>query len=225
MDDAILEPLKAYKTQLEKQFSSNTDAMFDDLVKRSGLDVAKNRAAAKAYRAELAAAKKLDDKLSSNKALSGFLIFLTVAGFIAAVVGIFLLVQQQVLAGGLCVGLGLAAAATSLGVILGALKPKIKRLEEEKSKHMAKANARLDECNRQMAPLNALFDTNMTKRLIEKTLPIIQLDDNFGMRRYDYLSGKYGFPVDAPNNRSTIGILTGEILEVMFFQMLMLRYI
>ncbi len=212
MNDAVLEPLQAYKTQLEQQFLDNTDAMFEDMVKRSGIDLAQNRATAKSYRAELAVAKKLEDKLSSHKALSGFLIFLIVAGFISAAIGVYLLVQQSALAGGLCLGLGLAVAAAMLGVLLGVLKPKIKHLEEEIDKHFQKSKKLLDECNRQMAPLNSLFDSNMTKQLIEKTVPLLNIDDNFNMRRYDYLSGKYNFPAEAPNNRSTIGILTGEIL-------------
>lgn len=212
MDDSILEPLKAYKEKYEKQFADNAAAMFDDMVKRSGIDLAQNRSTAKAYRSEFAAAEKLSAKVSSHKSLSGFLIFLVVVGFIAAAVGVYLLVEGVDLAGGLCLGLGLALAASMLGTLLGAIRPKIKRLEEQKQKRLATAKKLLDECNRQTAPLNALFDTNMTKQLIEKTVPLIRLDDNFSMRRYDYLSGKYGFPIDAPNNRSTIGILTGEIL-------------
>ncbi len=212
MDDAILEPVKAFKTQYERQFSDNANAMLDDMVKRSGIDVVANRATAKAYRAELDIAKKIGDKLSSHKALNGFFIFLTVAGIVAALVGVYLLVSGVTLAGGLCVGIGLAVAGVMLGVILGVMKPKIKNFEKAQTKHREKAEVLLDKCNRQMAPFNSLFDTKMTKRLIEKTVPLLEIDDNFGIRRYDYLSGKYGFPCDAPQNRSTIGILTGEIL-------------
>ncbi len=212
MDDAILEPLKAYKTQFEKQFSDNTDAMLDDMVVRSGINVAENRATARAYRAELAIAKKIADKLSSHRSLNGFFIFLTVAGFIAAAIGIYLLVVGNTLVGALCVGIGLAVAGVMLGIIFGVMRPKIKDFEKKQAKHLEKADALLDKCNRQMAPFNCLFDTNMTKKLIEKTVPLLEIDDNFSMRRYDYLSGKYGFPIDAPQNRSTIGILTGEIL-------------
>ncbi len=212
MSDELLEPLKAYKSQLKSQFDDNVSALFESLVQQAGLDVAENRASAKVYRAELVTAKTMQAKRSSMSGLRGFLIFVTVASFIALAIGIYLLVIGTALAGGLCLGIGAALAASMLGVILGALNPKIKQLDDLVEQHNAKARAHLDVCNRQMAPLNRLFDTNMTKQLIEKTVPLIKIDDNFNMRRYDYLNGKYGFPISGDKNRSTIGILTGEIL-------------
>ncbi len=212
MNDELLEPLKAYKSKLEKEFADNAAAMFQEMVERSKIDVAQNRATAKAYRGEIAIAEKIAAKLSAHKSLRGFLIFLTVAGFLTAAVGIYLLVQAIYLAGGLCLGLGAGVGAAMLGVIFGVLNGKIKNFEQQRQKHLDRSKKLLEECNRQMAALNSLFDSNMTKKLIEKTVPLLKIDDNFSMRRYDYLSGKYGFPIDAPNNRSTIGILTGEIL-------------
>ncbi|MDE7373598.1 MAG: hypothetical protein K2N18_06005, partial [Clostridia bacterium] len=92
------------------------------------------------------------------------------------------------------------------------LNSKIKQLKMDCSQHETIANELKNKAWQQMLPLNGLFESNATKKLIEATVPLIQLDENFSMRRYDYLSGKYGFRDNADNRRSTIGILTGEIL-------------
>ncbi len=212
MDDSILEPLEAYKNIYKKQFVDNADDMFESLVKKSGIDVGKNRATTKAMRNETAASATIARKRSGLNALRVFLIILAVVGAIAAAVGIYLLAENMTLEGGLCLGIGLCGGVLSAIVIFAALNPKIKVLEAQKRQHDQKAEALRNEAWEQMRSLNGLFDDNMTKQLIEKTVPLIKIDDNFNMRRYDYLSGKYAFGANDAADRSTIGILTGEIL-------------
>lgn len=47
MDDILLEPLKAYTDVYRAKYQDNAQAYFDGLVKKSGVDVAANRAAVK----------------------------------------------------------------------------------------------------------------------------------------------------------------------------------
>ncbi len=212
MDDRLLEPVKGYNEYYRTQFSDNATAYFNELVEKSGIEVEQNRNTVKKYKAELATVEKLTRKVNSQKALKGFLIFLAVAGFLAFVIGIAALVYGYYLAGGILLGVGLALGVSMTVVICVCVNPRIKDSEAERAKHQQKADELLKEAWRQMAPLNALYDSDITRRLIEKTVPLLKIDRNFGMRRYDYLSGKYGFGENRANNRSTIGILTGEIL-------------
>lgn len=213
MDDILLEPLKAYKEVYEKKFDENTDEYFKQLVKNSGMDVAENRDTVKKYEHECSALKDIKSKLSGFEALRGFLIFVAIAGIIMIAIGIYLLVADaHGVAGAVLLPVGVACAVVSISLCATVLKNKIKALKEERDKKDIIAEELKNRAWGQMAPLNALFESGATKYLIEKTVPRIDLDDNFNMRRYDYLSGKYGFGENAYENRSTIAILTGEIL-------------
>ena len=212
MDDILLEPLNAYTSVYRDKFAENTKDFFDDLIKKSAIDVEQNRRTVAEYKQEMKVVDELSSKLSAHKALKGFLIFLAVAGFIMLGVGIFLLVQNNILVGSILLPIGVVLAISMIVVTVKAVNPKIKHVEEECEKHRQCADELLTEAWKQMAPLNALFDSNATKILIEKTVPLIQIDDNFDMRRYDYLNAKYGFSENRDLNRSTIAILTGEIL-------------
>ena len=211
MDDIILEPLKAFKEVYEKRFDENAEEYFNGLVKKSGLNAEENRNTVSLYRQEAQAVEELSDKLSSHKGLRGFLIFLAVAGFIMTAVGIYLLVISNIVVGASLLAAGVVLAIASIVIIVKALNAKIKQVEKECEAHRALANDYKNKAWEQMSSLNALFESEITNKLIEKTVPLIKIDDNFDMRRYDYLNAKYGFGENYDTQSSTIAILTGEI--------------
>lgn len=211
-DEKLLEPTKAYSDFYEREFDENARAYFQNLVDKSGIDVELNRSTVKKYKAADAMAKDAARKLSGKKGLRVFLIVLSVLGFLAAAVGVFLIVKSMLLAGALALALGAVAAIGSLLLIFLVINKQIKHTDELYARHSEEAEKILKEAWEQMLALNSLFESDATKRLIEKTVPLLQIDDNFSMRRYDYLSGKYGFGDNNFVNCSTIAILTGEIL-------------
>ncbi len=211
-DDRLLEPLEAYKQSYKQEFERNAEAYFDDLVSKSGISLDDNRATVASYDAKMKQVAQLDKRLSRNKGARGFLIFLIVLGVILLVIGILSLLQESYLFGSLTLVGGAACMAVGFGIIFGKINPLLKRTEAERQKRQAEADSFLEEAWKQMAPLNALFDDTATRKLIESTIPLVKIDDNFNMRRYDYLCTKYGFGEPNDPERSTIGILTGEIL-------------
>ncbi|MDE6302926.1 MAG: hypothetical protein K2M36_05010, partial [Clostridia bacterium] len=212
MDDILLEPLRAFKDCYEKKFDENAQNYFDKLVEKSGMDVEENRSTVKKYKAELAIISDINKKMSQQKALRGFLIFLAIVGILAVIIGIVALVKSSIILGAILLPVGAVLAIISIVVIVTVLNKKIKHQEEEKQKHQKVADGHLKNAWQQMFALNGLFESNAPKTLIEMTVPLIKIDENFDMRRYDYLSGKYGFGDKLDNTRSTIAILTGEIL-------------
>jgi len=212
--DLLLEPLEGYKSYYENKFKDNCENYYQDLVKKSGVNVEENRKTVAERKAELAVANDLHKKISGAKSLRGFLIFLIVASVICLAVGIYLLVTSggEPIPGAIMVPIGAVVLIVCAVVIAKVINPKIKHNEMLKQKHLDKADELLKLAWKQMLPLNRLFESNATKNLIEKTVPLIQIDDNFDMRRYDYLSEKYGFGEPEDTSRSTIAILTGEIL-------------
>lgn len=212
MEDILLEPLKAYKDVYEKQFDENARDYLNDLVKKSGLNVEENRKTVADYKKEVKLVDELNKKLAGQKVLRGFLIVLAIAGFIMLALGIYFLVKSDITVGAILLSVGAVLAVVSIVVTVKVVNPKIKHVTEECERHSKLAKAHKSKAWEQMGTFNSLFESNATKELIEKTVPRIRLDDNFDMRRYDYLNGKYGFGDNTKNNRSTIAILTGEIL-------------
>ncbi len=212
MDDKLLEPLEAYKRSYRSEFEKNAAEYFDGLAERSGISLEANRKTVASYDAKMKKVNELDKRLSRNKGARTFLIILIVVGAILLFFGIGGLLQESYLTGGLCLAGGVVLAAVSLGVIFGKIGPALKRMEAERDKRKAEADKYLKEAWAQMGPLNALFDDRATRELLKKTVPLIEIDENFNMRRYDHLCTKYGFGEPLDPNRSTIGILTGEIL-------------
>lgn len=212
MDDKLLEPLKAYKECYGTELRHNAEVMFDELAARSGVDIAQNRATVKKYDAKLRLIDKTNKLIGDLKAKRGLLTALIVIGGILLIFGFIQLLHRSYVYGGISAPIGIILILVGAIVIAKKIKPRLAEMKKEKMTQSEAAQKLLDEANKQMAPLNALFEDTMTKQLIEKTVPLIKIDDNFDMRRYDYLSGKYGFGEDDNENFSTIGILTGEIL-------------
>ncbi len=211
-DDGILEPLEAYKTKYGREFSHNCEEYFSSLLERSGVNAEENRATVAKYDAEARLADAAGRRASNQKILRGFCIFLIVLGAIFLIAGIILLVEKEIAAGVALTAIGPALIVGYILLIVLYCLPRIKRSTEEERAHRAKAGEHLQEAWRQMEGLNALFENNITKKLIEKTVPLLELDDYFDVRRYDYLNGKYGYEGNPDLNASTIGILTGEIV-------------
>ncbi len=211
MDDRLLEPAKEFKEYYKEKFDENAKKYFDGLVKQSGIDVEQNRKTAKEYEKMAERAAQSAKALSQKKAVRGFLIALCVLGGVALGIGIYIITQGNTI-GYAVAAAGFAVFLSMLLVILLVLKPQIAKLQKEFEERQRKANELLIKAHEQMKPLNDLFDGTATKKLVEETVPLIQLDDDFNMRRYDYLSGKYGFGENLDVDCSTIAVLTGEIL-------------
>lgn len=212
MEDILLEPVKAYTQVYDRAFEENAAAYFDELVKASGINVEENRATVSKYNRELSTVSSIREKLSRAKTGRGFLIALLVLGVIAAALGIYCVVTGANALWWIAVVLGVAAIVIPIVVIVKVIRPRIKQREQEIDKHTANAEQLQRQAYAQMEPLNALFESDATKKLIEKTVPKLVIDDNFDVRRYDYLATKYGFRDNDDLTSSTIDILSGEIL-------------
>ncbi len=211
-DDLILEPFTAYKTEYESKFRQNCEEYFDGLVGRSGIDPEENRRTVASYRAQNRLIEQISGLLSRYRGLKGLHIFLIVLGAVLLAAGIFLLVRGENLTGAVLLAVGVLFVVLFPVLLAKVILPRLRQNEEKRQKMQAKADEILRKAWEQMAPLNALFEGNVTKKLIHKTVPLLFLDDNFNVRRYDYLNGKYGYGRDDDPETSTVGILTGEIV-------------
>ena len=87
----------------------------------------------------------------------------------------------------------------------------IRYAQADYDKKQKEADAKLNEAKSIIAPLIALFDGDMTRKVIMEAVPIVTIDKNFSMKRFDYLRQKYGFKDNDDETESTINLLSGEI--------------
>ena len=228
MDDNVLEYSKAYHDKYKEEFNENASNMFDDWVKESNVNVEENRKTAQDYRDAKTNLENIGDRLTKYKGRKKFMIFLIIFGILAIAVGSFLMYSNfsadevefgAVFGGALAaIVVGLALMISMIVVIVKKINPLISNTEEEKAKEEAHVKELYNTCLEQLKPLHALFKDSATSQLIQKTVPIIKLDPNFNMRRFDLLSGKYNLKENTSETESTVGIFSGEILGNPFIE-------
>ena len=212
--DALTEPLDGYNKVYRDTHLKHTEELFDSLAKKSRVDVAANKKTVTEYRHKLSEIEKIKNSISKSKALRAFLIVLCV---ILGIVGLALLISA--IGGTLPLWAGIFGIVVAVGLIvlfiiliIKSINPKIKKNEELRQELQAEADKLLNEAWAQMAPLNALYDWDIPQSLVTKTVPVIEMDNNFDEERFTYLREKYGFRTNSDSTRSTQFCQSGAIL-------------
>lgn len=210
----LLSPYKYYNSSLKKQFAKKNTEYFDDLVKRSGIDVEENRNTVKKYKNAAAVAEKAKKRLSSAKGLKTLFIVLSVLFFVGTAVGGIMIASGSVrLVIAIAVTAGcLAAAVVFLVMALTKVKALIKARQKEYDEKKNEEERLKNLAYSQMAPLNALFDWNMFADVMNASVPVIKMDKYFDVEKFAYLNRKYGFSDDIGDNASTQYVLSGSIV-------------
>ncbi len=212
VDDDLLEPAKGYP-HLRERVLKEAEKIFDGLVKDANVNLPNNDSTCDKYYEKEKEIEELGKTLGKKKALKGFCIFLTIAFFVAAIVGIFGIANSWNM--GLCIGLlagGIVLGIIMIIVIVKAVNPRIKNMEDILNKMRKEANEIKNEAITQMNPLNERFDWNLAQRAISTAVPLLQLDDNFDVRKYQYLQEKYGYEENDDDDISTYFVQSGSIL-------------
>ena len=159
-DDSILEPIDKYNSLFKNLHHENSEKYFDDLVKKSGINVEENKYTVKKYKNELSLAKQWEKKENSIRGVKTFLIILAIAVTIAGL--IFIYKGYSSTGDGLpgwlwYVFSGLAIVGTIF--IFVSIKKKVNKViqtrKEKKEVHLETANKHLKAAWDQMACLNS----------------------------------------------------------------------
>lgn len=212
MAQDLLEPELLYKRELKEKHHNNVVALFDELVKKSGVDTAANKALCEKIYAKKEEQKKFESKLNKARGLKIFSIVLIVLGAFLALISIFAFMNNGIIAGIVLVlvGAGMLTAGILLIVLVASKRQKefstiVDKLNEEIEKMIQEAYS-------QMAPLNALFDEEMPSQLLMKTTPLIVMDRQFDNRKLEFLVTNYGYKYRDKDNCSKLAIQSGTIL-------------
>lgn len=213
MDEKLLEPLKYYKDEAKQIHSENTEKLFDSFVEKSKIDVELNRSTVKKYK------EKLSEVENSGKTLSRFKLLKTASIVVCVILGIlFVYNLYQIISGLAAVKviiiaiISLAACVAIIVLLKTKIAPKIANVEQLKKNLENEANDILNECYSQMAPLNALYDSDDARNLLNKTIPDLILDKNFNIERFEYLNEKFGLTDNTSTDVTSLKLLSGEII-------------
>ncbi len=203
MREFLMEPLKYYESRGKAEHTANAEAYFGELLKRSGVNVEQNRASVKRYHQKKEQVEQQKKKIGRYKTFRVLFILLAIFGGLAAIYGIASIWWW--------IPIGVAAIAGSLLAVFLWINPAIKSLDKVLAGYEKEAELLLAECQAQMVPLNALFDSTDTLRLIEKTMPEIVFEPAYSKKQEELFKSQNDFCDAIDPHESVIDTLSGEL--------------
>jgi hypothetical protein len=230
------QPLDEYEKIYKELHQKNVSGFFEKLVAESGINEEENRKTVSVIhklQSELDVENKSLRKAYFRQILLIFLVVVCVLGFIGSIMVLSGWANEFIAQNDLDFGvlnkisllvfiLAVSFAGWSIFVIVKKIAPKIKELKANIANLDKRLQPIIEQAWQQMIPLNSLFEQRMSSRLMEETYPLIQLDDYFDIKRFDYLNRKYGLQDNSNKDISTLFIQSGEINgnPFCFFKML-----
>ncbi len=215
MNENLLEPLKFYNDNLQKTYANNVASFFDELVKKSGIDVSLNRETVKQYNEKITVIQQDVKKINKYNILKAFLY---VVGIVACIVIMKFIYDIYHHTGVLWKNICYILSAMLIIILIviyirNKLNPLVNNLKSSNIKLTKEADDLKNKAYEQMQALNILYDSDDTRQLILKVLPDINLDKYFNMKRFDYLNHKYNLQEnDDDLDNSSLHVLTGDIV-------------
>ena len=206
---STLEPLQYYESHGQGKHHQNALEYFDELLKRSGVDAQQNKETVEQYRTQLEISQNVEKKLNKYKTFRGLTVILLIAGIICAIAGVAS--ESSTLIKILLILVGAAAFIGSILLLVKKINPVIKNVDALLGEEKAKAEKLLQQATEQMAPLNALFDDDDIKKIIEKTLPEIKFDRNYTAQRHLEFLEKYDYAEEENDEISVVNTLSGTM--------------
>ncbi len=211
--EILYKPKDLYERSLKEQYHKGAEEYFDKLIKETNTDTKANEKHVSEYKTLDAKRKEMEKMLHSSKVQRGFFILFIIlfllAAIILSVLGGVRIQEQWYL---LVVGIILLGAGIFFIVYTAKNLAKIiKQREDALAKAQAAAKAKLDECYADLSALNSAYDWNIPGQIMESTTGIIDIDPYFSEKRLEYLTEKFGLSIKESDNRSVLGIISGNI--------------
>ena len=208
---SMLEPLQYFETVGRDKHHQNAVSFFDQLLQTSGVNVFENKDTVEAYRKQLEEAEQTNRKLKMLKLARLGLILGIIIGAICLIVGF---------AGGGGIGkrillilVGMISIGASIMLLVTKVNPALKNSKSIHEKELQKAEELLQKAWAQMAPLNALFDDDDAKNILQKTIPEMKIDPHYTMERHQEFVNKYDYDPEQyeDEDQSTLDTLSGTL--------------
>ena len=212
MIEDVYEPLERYSREFRQAFAENTSLFFANLIQKSGIDVPANQKLCEKIhgleRDKVAGESKRSWLFAANF-IAWFLCL--ASGGLSVYLLFFVDKAEQGENHGTLVAICLGVFAITLPLIFFKLNPALKAADAHVKK-LEEEIAKLKEIAwKQMEPLNALYDWDITTSLMEKTVPRIAFDSFFNVGRLRELQGEFGLNDRFNDDKSVLFSQSGEI--------------
>lgn len=200
------EMLDLYKNNFEPKHRENVTNYFDELLAQSKVDANENAKIVSDINDNQNVLNTLRSKKSTNTML---IILVFIVGFFSTLIISIKMSNGSMHLAFIALVIPVAIATILLLILLN---KKRKELISEIQSIYNIVSKKTDEAWKQMNNLNNLYDSGISNELLTKTIPLIKMDKNFDIKRYDQLLSQYGFDdIRSDDSSSAILCQTGEI--------------
>lgn len=215
LNEKLIEPLKYYYEEIKDNFKEQTSSFFDELVKKSNIDIELNKKISKEYEELSQEKQKINKKLYFFKIISNIILGLGILGLIISGYLIYLIYTNRFYfykENLIKTSIYILVSICLLFLKFKVFSPKIKILTEKYNDLEEKSSQKLYDCYASMLPLNNLMDSKYTFELINKHIPFVKIDPYFNMKRFEELYYVYGMQSNTNKNYSTLEAVSGNVL-------------
>lgn len=213
-EEVIFKPIEEF-SKIKSDFAIATNEYFDELVKKSNINIEENRNHVKIYNSQQNKVNHLKIKLNDIKSVKTFLIVISIISFVAAAFLMFLPFIfkniEQYWYFFLIALVLISGAIYSLIMVNTKLKDVILKKQEELKKEQIIASKYLETCYNDMYPLNNLFDWQMAPSILSKVSPLFKFDRYFTNNRYLDMLKNFNLYKYNDENTSILNCLSGEL--------------
>lgn len=212
-EESLLEPRKYYESHLKTLHQENASTFFDELVDKSGINIEENKKTITELNKVKQKIAKCEKKKTKFKTYKAILIVLIILVLICSIINVWNLVEgNDVVINIVLLVVSIVLFAISLYLIFKKINVEIKKYDKLLEDLEKKKEDFLETAQKQMEPLNKLYDWGICSMLAGKTCPLIKFDKNFNPQRYEFLHERFDFNEDIEDNISTVFVQSGEIL-------------
>ena len=217
-------PVKFYNTVGKKEFSDNAEAYFEELTKRSNINVDENKATVKKIKSLEEKLNKLLKKLNILRGFTAFFIVLCVVSFIVAAIGIVMLVGDgDLLTGVLMIVFGILCGIGCILLIVLYFNKQIKNNSSIEANLKKEYNTQLLIAKNQLAPLINSFTFKDFVNVVNKTNNNFTLDDQLEPEKLLMIDNLFNFNPKLKDNDSLFEVESGNIEKNPFIRLLILE--
>lgn len=214
MQDADrFDPVDFYTLELKEKAKEKAKDLFDRKLEESKADEEANEQSYRKLVSMRENHKALTAQENSFRAWKNFCIVLAVLGFIAAVVGIIMLVAEfTTWISVLILVLGIALAVIMLVVVNVYFKPRLKKMEAQGQERTQEIALQSRECRDQVYPVSSRIRWDDIYTVFDETTDMFKLDKILDSKKYGLLEDLYGYDDLAfDSGSSVLGVMSGNI--------------
>lgn len=207
MIEDVYEPLARYRDEFREKFAKLAAEKFRSLVEQSGVDAQANVALV----TEIKRLEKSAEGAKSRMSLWMTLIVLAVVAIAGGLLAAYAFYNGYLDNGKTGTAVSLAVAGVAAMLLFTVFIRKWRAARDEHEEIARKIAQKKDEAWRQMAPLNALYDWDITPKLIEATVPRLAFDPFFTEGRLSELRHRFGWNDEFNEGKSMLFSQSGTI--------------